>query len=607
VIRVADYIARRLADFGVQHVFLLTGGGAMHLNDAIGKEKRIHYICNHHEQACAMAAEAYAKVTGGLSVINVTTGPGGINALNGVFGAWTDSIPMLVLSGQVKRETCMSTYNIPGLRQIGEQEANLLPMVSGITKYSATIHDPKSIRYHLEKALHLAFTPRMGPVWLELPVDVQGAKVDETELPGYDYPAEDQNNWDIPQIEKQCAEVLERIRRAKRPVVLVGSGVRLSKTQSQMEEFIGRIGAPVVPSRSAHDLIVPAHPLFSGWPGIDCDRPGNWTVQNSDLLLVLGSSLGIRLVSYNWKAFARCAYKIQVDVDTAVLQKPTVRPDMSIHADLAVFLPIMNRLVGSSGYDCSVNADWLAWCRERVARYPALRPEQREYNGHINPYHFMDVLFECLEKDDCIVCANGTAYQVPLQVGKLKQGQQFIFNNGCMSMGYDLPAAVGAAVARKGRRVICLAGEGSIQLNVQELQTIMHYRLPVKIFVISNQGYLSIRLTQGSFFGDLMGEGPQTGVSFPDMLKLGQAYGYPSVRIDGPDFERDIRRVLDEPGPALAEVVVDPKQGFEPKVASRQLPDGRIISVPPEDMFPFLDREEFARNLLMPEMETEGL
>ena len=604
MIRVADYIARRLVDFGVRHVFLLTGGGAMHLNNAIGREKRIQYICNHHEQACAMAAEGYSKVTGGLAVINVTSGPGGINALNGVFGAWTDSIPMLILSGQVKRETCMSTYNIPGLRQIGEQEVDIIPMVRGITKYAVSIHDPSTIRYHLEKALHIALTPRMGPVWLDLPVDVQSSKIDENSLPGYDCATEDQSQWDMSRIERQCAEVLERIRHAKRPVVLVGSGVRLAQAETLMEDFVRSVGAPVVPSRSAHDLIPNDHALFAGRPGIDTDRAGNFTVQNSDLLLVLGSSLGIRLVSYNWKAFGRCAYKVQVDVDAAVLQKPTVQPDMKIHADMRIFLETMNRLMDASDYTPTVNAEWLAWCKERVRAYPSLQPRQREFNGHINPYYFIHELFECLAEDDCVVCANGSAFIMPLQAAHLKKGQRIFFNNGCMSMGYELPAAVGAAIAREGKRVICMAGEGSIQLNIQELQTIIHHRLPVKIFVLSNGGYLSIRLTQQNFFGETMGESPRSGISFPDMVKVGEAYGVPSYRVEGPDFVQDIRRILATPGPCVVEVVVDPKQGFEPKAASRQLPDGRIISLPPEDMFPFLDREELAKNLLVPPMKT---
>jgi len=599
MIKVSDYIVRRVADLGIRHVFLLTGGGAMHLNNSFGKERRIQYVCNHHEQACAMAAEAYAKVTGGLAVINVTSGPGGINALNGVFGAWTDSIPMLVLSGQVKRETCLATYRIAGLRQLGEQEADIIAMVKGITKYATLVDDPLSIRYHLERALHLAMTGRRGPCWLDVPVDVQGAMIDETALRPY-VPDTPPPVNDEPMIREQCAQMIARLRAASRPVILAGSGVRLAGAENIFDLVIHKLGIPVVPSRSTHDLVPFDDPLFCGRPGIDCDRPGNFTVQNADLLLILGSSLGIRLISYNWTAFARYAYKIQVDIDEAQLSRPMIRPDMPVLCDARVFLEQLERQLDSGCYPLPAHSEWLAWCKERVARYPCVLPRHRQQNRLINPYHFCEVLFDLLADDECVVAGNGSAYQVPLQVAPFRKGQRFIFNNGCMSMGYELPAAIGAALARPGKRVICLAGDGSIQLNIQELQTLAHHKLPVKLFVFNNRGYLSIRITQTAFFGELVGESPGSGVSFPDMVKLASAYGLGAVRIEGPSFGEQIKRVLGSDGPVLADVVINPEQVFEPKLSSRRLEDGSIVSPPPEDMFPFLDRDELARNLLPP-------
>jgi acetolactate synthase-1/2/3 large subunit len=602
MIRVADYIARTLADRGVCHVFMITGGGAMFLNDAFGQEKRIRYVCNHHEQACAMAAEGYARTSGRIGVINVTTGPGGINALNGVFGAWTDSIPMLIVSGQVKRETCLASYDVVGLRQLGDQEADIISMAKGITKYAVMITDPTTVRYHLEKALYLATAGRPGPCWLDVPVDVQSSMVDETALASYD-PAEDATDWDESLICQQCLEIIERIRSASRPVIMAGSGVRHAQAMEIFDKVIHRLGIPVTTAWT-HDTMASDDPLFCGRPGTIGERAGNFTVQNADVLLVIGSRLNIRQVSYNWRSFARQAFKIQVDVDQAELGKPTVRPDLAVHCDAEVFLRELDRQLDLANWDSSRHAAWLAWCKERVARYPVVLPKHRVFNGHINSYHFVEELFGRLADDDVIVCGDGTACIVPFQAGQLRYGQRMFSNSGAASMGHDLPAAIGAAVAREGKRVICLAGDGSIQLNIQELQTIVHHQLPVKVFVLNNNGYLSIRTTQRNFFNRFVGESAASGVSFPDMVKLATAYGLPALRLNQPDFVGQIDEVLGQPGPVLAEVMLDPDQAFEPRSSSRQLPDGRIVSAPLEDMFPFLDRDELRDNLLIPSAEA---
>ncbi|MGA9751219.1 MAG: thiamine pyrophosphate-binding protein [Acidobacteriota bacterium] len=596
--KLSDYVFSFLADRGVRHVFLVTGGGAMHLNDSLRKETRITPICQHHEQACAMAAEGYARITGTPGVVSVTTGPGGINALNGVFGAWTDSIPMLVISGQVKRETCMAFNQVPGLRQLGDQEADIVSMVKGITKYAALVRAPEETRYHLEKAWHLCQTGRSGPCWLDIPIDVQGSRVEPDALRSYD-PSEDPPDWELGRLPEQVRQTRERLSAAERPVLLAGTGVRLAGAADLFLSMAERFGIPVTTAWT-HDLIPSDHPLYCGRPGTIGTRAGNFTVQNADCLLVIGSRLNIRQVSYNWPAFAPHAFLIQVDADRAELAKPTARPELAIACDAGLFLEEMGRQLKAKAWDAGRHAHWLQWCRERVKRYPPVLARQRTTEGGINPYYFVETLFDLLTEDDAVVCGNATATIVPFQAARLKRGQRLFSNSGSASMGYDLPASIGAAVARGGARVICLAGDGSLQMNVQELQTVAHHRLPVKLFVLDNGGYLSIRTTQKNFFGELIGESPESGVSFPDPCRLAEAYGLPAVKIEGEGFRNLTETFLATPGPGVARVVLDPRQTFEPRPSSRQLSDGRIVSAPLHDMAPFLDRQEFAENLLGP-------
>ena len=603
MMRLADYIAKTLADHGVRHVFMVSGGGAMHLNDALGRESRLTYICNHHEQACAMAAEGYARVRNHVGVACVTSGPGGINAMNGVFGAWTDSIPMLIVSGQVKRELCITSHQIPGLRQLGDQEADIIGMVRGITKYAVSVTDPQSIRYHLERALHLAASGRPGPCWIDVPIDVQASQVDPAQLPAYD-PVEDEPAYVTDRLPELCHEVLERLRNAKRPVILAGKGIRLAGGLAEFEQLIRRLGIPVATGWQAIDLLDSDDPLYCGRPGDIGNRAGNFAVQNSDLLLVLGCRLSIRHTSHNWQAFARHAYKIQVDADVAELHKPVVAIDLPIHCDARLVLAELNCQVAGEGFDSSRHADWLAWCQERVRRYPVVLPRHRVWRDRlINPYHFVEALFQQLDADDVVVCGDGSANVVGFQAAIIKRGLRVICNTGDASMGYDLPAAIGAAVARSGGRVICLAGDGSLQMNIQELQTLVHHQLPVKLLVLNNDGYLSIRTSQANFFKHFVGESSRSGVSFPDVVRLAEAYGLPACRIEGGDLERQLAAVLKAPGPIVCDVMIDPEQTFEPKLSSRQLPDGRMVSAPLEDMFPFLSREELQDNLLIPPME----
>ena len=598
--KLSEYVIHRLADWGVQDIFMVTGGGAMHLNDSIGRESRIRYICTHHEQAAAMAAEAYARVAERPGVVNVTAGPGGINALNGVFGAWTDSIPMVVLSGQAKRETCMATYGLTDIRQLGDQEVDVIEMVRGITKYRVFLSDPETVAYHLERAWHLAQSGRPGPVWIDIPVDVQAAQIDPANLVHYDE-SEDPLPYDPVEAHEQAATVLEKIASSKRPVLLAGNGIRLANAVSIFREVIDQLGIPVTTAWTGIDLLPTGHALHAGRPNVVGDRSGNIALQNADLVLVIGSRLPLRQISYNWNSFAARAVKIQVDVDAAEMRKPTLKPQIAVVQDAKLFLEAMNDAL----IKCPVapRTVWIDWCQERVKKYPVVRQHQRE-SVLLNPYRFTEILFELLEDGDVIACGDGMASVVPFQAARVKEHQRLFTNAGSASMGYDVPAAVGAAIAqarlgKTTRPVICIAGDGSLQMNIQELQTIVHERLPIKLIVFNNGGYLSIRTTQNNYFGgNLVGEGPTSGVSFPDPVRLAEAYGIPAVRIDSAKgSEEKLKRFLSCSGPGLLEAVLDPKQGIEPRLTSRVQADGTMVTAAFEDMYPFLDRNELESNM----------
>jgi len=595
MIRVADYVAQTLVKYGIGDVFLVTGGGAMHLNDAFGRCEGLDYTCCHHEQSCAMAAESYYRLTNRLAAVNVTTGPGGTNAITGVYGAWTDSIGMIVISGQVKWETVVRSTGLP-LRQLGDQELDIVKLVEPITKYAVMVSDPQSIRYHLERALFLATSGRPGPCWLDIPMNIQGAKIDPDSLKGYD-PQEDEIKYSTQNLDSLSQEIISRLKMAKRPVIYAGSGIRLSRSHSEFLKLVELWQIPIVTAWNAHDLIWNDHPYYVGRPGTIGDRAGNFAVQSSDLLIVLGSRLNIRQVSYNWENFATRAYKIIVDVDELELQKPTVKADLPVHADLKDLLP---RLLSLNFEPIQEHQNWLDWCLVRKNKYPTVLPEYWLTEKPVNPYCFGEKLFAQLLPDEIVVTGDGTACVTTFQAAHIKKGQRLYTNSGCASMGYDLPAAIGACIGNGKKRVICIAGDGSIQMNLQELQTIAGYQLPIKIFILNNQGYHSIRQTQQNFFPDnIVGCGPESGVTFPDFAKLSDAYGIPYRLCDNhKDLEQAIRDTIESDGAQICEVFLDLNQAFAPKLSSRRLEDGTMVSSPLEDLSPFLDRDELLGNII---------
>jgi len=597
MIKVSDYIAQTLAAHGIRDVFLVTGGGAMHLNDAISKCPDLTHICCHHEQACAIAAESYYRLTNRLAAVNVTTGPGGTNAITGVFGAWTDSLGMIVISGQVKWETLVRSTDLP-LRQLGDQEIDIIKMVESITKYAVMVTDPTSIRYHLERALYLAQVGRPGPVWLDIPMNVQGAQIDETTLVGYD-PIEDLLPSTATDLTPICAQILDRLKQSERPVILAGTGIRLGDAHQEFLHLINQWKIPVVTAWNAHDLIGNDHPYYIGRPGTVGDRAGNFTVQNSDLIIVLGCRLNIRQISYNWQNFASYAYKIIVDIDIAELQKPTIRPDLAVHADVK---DVLLELLSIDNTSTSlIHKSWLAWCKQRQRKYPVTLPEYWHNSTLVNPYCFAEALFKQLPDNAVVVTGNGTACVTTFQAAVIKQGQRLYTNSGCASMGYDLPAAIGACIASQHQQVICITGDGSIQMNLQELQTIAGYHLPIKIFVLNNQGYHSIRQTQNNYFPEnIIGCDLSSGLTFPCLKKLAIAYGISYCRCESnEDLTLSIQSMIEHSSAMICELMIDTSQLFAPKLTSKQLPDGRMISPPLEDMFPFLTETELLSNLFV--------
>lgn len=596
-IRVADYIADFLVKHGVTHNFMVTGGGAMQLDDALGHRKELKNIYNHHEQGCAIAAEAYARVTGRIASVCVTSGPGGTNAITGVMGGWLDSIPMFILSGQVKRETTLWSVPDLRLRQLGDQEFDIIHSVGNMTKYAVMVTEPLEIAYHLEKAWYLANTGRKGPVWLDIPLDVQGAKIEEKDLKHFDEKQEGLvPSWNS-FTQREAEEVLEKIRQAKAPLLFAGYGVRLSDSADLLLELVEKLKVPVAVAWNSGDLVAYDNPYYAGSPSREGTRGSSFIVQNCDLIVILGSRMNIRTITYNKNDFAKNAYKIMLDIDDQELKKPTFQPDLPIHCDIHQAIEELLKCEYEPNPD---HQPWIKWCRQMVEKYPACLPEYHNENKLLNPYVFVDKLFEAMKKDDVLTLGNGSACVMTFQGAKIKQGQRMFTNSGCASMGYGLPAALGAAVVRQDQdgRVLCIDGDGSLMMNVQELETISYNHLNVKLFILNNNGYHSIRQTQRNLFQPpLIGLDPETGVGFPEWKQLAGAFGFTYYEVSGETAcSQTISKVLETEGPVLCNVIVDPEQNFVPKLSSKVLPDGRIVSPSMDDMFPFLPREEYNSN-----------
>ncbi|MCX5786122.1 MAG: thiamine pyrophosphate-binding protein [Elusimicrobia bacterium] len=595
MIKLSDYVAKRLVEHGVKHVFMISGGGAMHLNDAVGKCKGLEYICNHHEQAAAMGAEGYSRVTDKLGVAVVTTGPGGTNTLTGVIGQWLDSLPALYISGQVKFTTTVASCPEAGLRQLGDQEINIIDIVKPVTKFAQMLKDPYQVKYVLDKAIHIATTGRPGPVWIDIPLDVQAALIDETKLAAYEPEAPIPFRTDL---KIQAAKTVEMLRAAKRPVLIAGHGIRIAGAQELFGKLADALKIPVLATFAGFDLVPNDSPWFAGRIGTVGTRGGNFSLQNADLVLSLASRNNIRQVSYDWANYARNAKKIVVDIDPAELVKPTVKPELPVCADVKDFMAALLAALPKAG--AGDFSGWLAWCRERSVKYPVVLEEYKKLKTKVNPYHFIETLTGMLKPETSVVAGNGSACVCLFQAGIAHKGQRIFWNSGCASMGYDLPAAIGACFGSGRKEVVCLAGDGSIMMNLQELATAAHYKLPLKIFVLNNEGYISIKQTQDNFFeGRHVACDSRSGVGFPDFMKVGEAFGLHTEIIDNvSDMSGKIARVLAVKGPALCDVRLPADHKFMPKLSSEKKPDGSMVSKPLEDMWPFLDREDFKSNII---------
>ncbi len=600
MLRVADYIADRIYRLGVREVFMVAGGGMMFLTDGLAQHPHLKAICNHHEQASAMAAVGYAKYNENFGVAYVSTGCGGTNAITGLLDAWQDSVPCLFVSGQSKRKETIRNSGLP-LRQFGVQEADIVPIVQSLTKYAVMVNEPEMIGYHLDKAVYLAKTGRPGPVWLDIPLDVQGAVIDEKKLCQFS-PQEVPKDYREEPSADEIVQVIKLLQKAQRPILIAGQGIRLSKAISEFKGLIEKMGIPFVTSRLGIDLLPSDHPLFVGRIGNKGDRPGNLAVQNADMVLAIGSRLSVSSTGHEYSAFAREAKIVVIDIDPVEHKKNTVRIDLFINSDAKQFF---NQIVK---VDFRAAEQWVQKCQDWRKKYPVCLPEYSQMTQGVNLYYFVDRLSPKLKGDSVVVVDAGSAGYVTSQTIHLCEGQRYITSGGQMDMGFTLPASIGVCWAKKKGEVIGITGDGSLQMNIQELQTIVHHQLPIKLFVWNNDGYLSIRATQKKFFsGRYIGTDKDSGVSFPELSKIAWAYGIDYFVVSQPeDVEETIAKVLVHPGPAICEVLCLKDQEIIPTVASYKREDGTVISKPLEDMYPFLDRREFLANMIVRPISADG-
>jgi acetolactate synthase I/II/III large subunit len=603
--KLSDYVLKFVADLGVKNIFLVTGGGAMHLNQSLAAESRITPICNSHEQASAICAEGYAKATLGLGVCMVTTGPGGTNAVTGVAGAWLDSTPVLFLSGQVKRPDRMfdaASGRPLGMRQLGVQEVDICSIVKPITKYAQTILEPMDIRYHLEKAVYLALNGRPGPVWIDIPLDVQASPIDESQLRGFDCaelpdPSLIRGTADLP---TEVARAIDALNASDRPLLFAGNGIRLARAEKEFEALRTRLGIPTVATWCAADLVPSNDPAYVGRPGSLAARGANFALQNSDFLLAIGVRLDFAITGYAPHNLAREAHKVAVDIDAAELAKLRPYLQQPVCADARAFLTEFLRQIERVAP--RPRRPWLDRCTDWKTRYPVVTAQHRVPEGRVSIFNLAEVLGNQVNsRDRLVVGSSGSGIEIFLFAVPTLHSQRLYHTAGLGAMGYAIPTAIAVAIANPGREVIAIDGDGGFMFNIQELETIHRLQLPIKFFVLNNDGYSSIRASQTAYFGKAsIGADRNTGTTIPDLCKIGASYGLGTYLIkDQCNLAAEVRRVLDMQGPVVCDVNVLPDEVRGPRLQSSQRPDGSFISKPLEDLFPFLPREEFLSNMIV--------
>ncbi len=595
MIKLSDYVIDFVKKEGVKDIFMLPGGGCIHLVDSLGKSD-INFICNLHEQASSIGADAYGQYTNNLGVALVTTGPGGTNTITGVAGAWLDSTPTLFISGQVQKKDMVSGK---GVRQIGFQEIDMVEIVKSITKYAATVTEPETIKYHLEKAVHLAKTGRPGPVWIDIPLDVQATMIAENSLHGYNYPLEGESEVNIKEI---VSNIIKDLNQSERPIILAGNGIRLSKSINDFKELIDILQIPVLTTWKGIDYLEENHPLYVGRPGGVGQRGANFSQQNSDFLISLGSRLDHGQTAYQHKYFAREATKVIVDVDENEIDKLEMDIKYKVPIDAGEFIRELIRQKDKIETKNVVTHQWLKKCKMLQKKYPVCLPEYWEEKGHVNNYVFIDALSDVLPEGSLIVPgSSGGCSEVTMQSFRIKKDQRMFNTEGLGPMGFGISAAIGGCIASGGKETICIDGDGGFVMNVQELETIRRLNLPIKIFVLNNNGYVSIRITQNTHFGgNLVASGDASGLTLPNLQKNAGTYGIPYYKIENHnEIHSHIKNVIETDGPILCEVMLPPTHFTAPKASVFKKEDGSFSTRPMEDLFPFLDREEFNENMII--------
>lgn len=586
--KLSDYVFKFMEEKGISQAFMLPGGGAMHLVDSIGNSS-MEYVCFQHEQGAAIAAEAYGQHTNKPALLLVTSGPGATNAITGVTAGWIDSTPMFVISGQSKRSDLVGDKKV---RQIGSQEVQIIPMVEAITKYAVQVMEPTEIRYHLERAYYEATTGRPGPVWLSIPLDVQGCIVDVENLQGFDL-----EQSEFPDISDEISSVIELVKKSKKPLFLAGNGIKLANAINEFNQLLDILPMPVITTWKAIDFMGENHALYVGHPGIMGDRGANLILQEADLLIAVGSRIDTSMTAFNDKRFGKNAKKVVVDIDCHEIERMEMYKDVAVVCDAKFFLQELIKQVQKNELDVQSNTrsdtlnKWIVSCKQLREQYPTVTEEHKNTGDYVSAYYFIDELSKQLSENDVIVPeSSGGAGEITYQAYKLKQGQKMKNAAGLGSMGFGLPYAIGSCIANNQKRTVLIDGDGAFQLNIQELETLHRLNLPIKIFIWSNGGYASIRAMQrGNFGGHYVASSEESGLSFPDIKKVAEAYGFKTYLVkSNEEMIRMLPIILNEDEMSLCEMLVSPDETVWPRVKAKVLSDGRMISGDLENMWPYI-------------------